>query len=299
MAQEQEIGTAMMPAVPEQQQPQNEGVSGSAVAAAPIVTGIAMASAPGPLAAEQQASGQVVPVPSQQQLPPIEVAVASAIAGEERGEKRQLPPDTTPWTTVVGADTIALNPYIGNPAAFIEWLVVNGLMPQSQTPEQYAEQQQRQQEQLHLAQIFLQQAMGVPTPEPAIPDVHGPRPAGLAPSAGSFGQQPVIQPPADYSRVYSFLCSVIESGQGPEAQIERLRDLPAAERDLALLLLHQMSISLAAAQLQEQFAAHLSLYRSSLISHQAASSSQSQHQQPVDPLVSVLEAAPQPEEPPK
>jgi len=159
-------------------------------------------------------------------------------------QKPKQEPITIPWVTT--PDSVAVNPFLNNPAAFAHWMASNGLMPSSATTQRGSEGQQtndiqrQQQEQLQQAQHYLQQAM----------------------SAAQQTQRGTSQGRPNFSKIYSFLGSLFD----PTASnyIEALNDMSPIDRETVQLLMHNLAVNLANQQFRDQHSLLLDQYRTLL-----------------------------------
>jgi hypothetical protein len=141
---------------------------------------------------------------------------------------------------------------------FRDWMVLNGLIPSNQSIQQYVEFTKRQQEQLHLAQLFLLQALGVNVNSEAVKNGT----AGTVDTSFSRNHSTTsnCDQSADYAKVFSVLCGIFENDLPITEQTRILKALSPADYDLALLMLHEMSISVVAAQMKKNFTEHVKYY---------------------------------------
>ena len=147
-----------------------------------------------------------------------------------------------------GAEMRTLNPSLYSAEKFESWMSENYFLPPHQSFAQFAEAQQRLLEQLKVAQEFLQHVMGFGCRSTNTERTQNrlSTTAAAAPSA----------PPVDYTRVYTFLCAVVEGDCDATTLKTRLEMMEPLEQELAKLLLHQMVITLMERQLRKQFDRH-------------------------------------------
>jgi SHAQKYF class myb-like DNA-binding protein len=159
-------------------------------------------------------------------------------------QKPKQEPITIPWVTT--PDSVAVNPFLNNPAAFAHWMASNGLMPASASTHRGSDgqltndMQRQQQEQLQQAQHYLQQAM----------------------SAAQQTQRGTSQGRPNFSKIYSFLGSLFD----PTASnyIEALNDMSPIDRETVQLLMHNLAVNLANQQFRDQHSLLLDQYRTLL-----------------------------------
>jgi SHAQKYF class myb-like DNA-binding protein len=169
---------------------------------------------------------------------------------------------TIPWVTT--PDTLAVNPFLNNPAAFAHWMAANGLMPGMMpgnnnaplSPIQAAEIQRQQQEQLQQAQHFLQQAM----------------------SAAQQNQRGSSQGRPNFSKIYVFLGSLFDPN-ATNNYVEALNDMSPIDRETVQLLMHNLAANLANQQFRDQHSLLLDQYRALLSRTPTEPASQLQQQQ--------------------
>jgi SHAQKYF class myb-like DNA-binding protein len=150
--------------------------------------------------------------------------------------KQAAEPITIPWVTT--SDSVAVNPFLNNPAAFAHWMASNGLMS-PQRADGNNDIQRQQQDQLRQAQHYLQQAM----------------------SAAQQTQRGASQGP-NFSKIYSFLGSLFDPTTSN--YIEALNDMSPIDRETVQLLMHNLAVNLANQQFREQHTLLLDQYRTLL-----------------------------------
>lgn len=162
---------------------------------------------------------------------------------------------SVPW--IAHHDSIAVNPFLNNPAAFAQWMATNGLVPGVHpttgaplSPSQAADLQRQQQEQLQQAQHFLQQAM----------------------SHAQQSNRGSSQGP-NFSKIYAFLGSLFDPHQGSH-YVEAFNDMSSIDRETVQLLMHNLTVNLNTPQFRTQHFTLLEQYRN-LLTKQPPSDSHS------------------------
>lgn len=160
---------------------------------------------------------------------------------------------SVPWIT--SPDSIAVNPFLNNPAAFAQWMANNGLVPGIHpgtgaplSPSQAADLQRQQQEQLQQAQHFLQQAM-----------------AQAQQSNRGSSQGP------NFSKIYAFLGSLFDPSSSH--YVDAFNDMSSIDRETVQLLMHNLTVNLTNQQFRDQHVTLLEQYRKLLSKSPNANSS--------------------------
>ena len=202
----------------------------------------------------------------QQEYPMVSIQSVVTMETSADNEAAQPPPTTTTEPSDGPSEAQMKCDALCNADRFEAWMSGNNFLPPHEGFHEFGVSQQRLMEQLRLAQEFLQNVLGFLTPSAAASTITSTiTNTSNTSSSCTQAQSAPTEPPAeetrrplgvDYLNVYSFLCAAIESGDSPAATTARLAQLRPLEQELAVLLLHQMVVTLTVRRLRAQFDAH-------------------------------------------
>ena len=171
----------------------------------------------------------------------------------------------------------SLSPQLYNSERLEAWMSENHFLPPHQDFTQFAEAQRRLMDQLKSAQDFLQHVLGYGRRQNGNKQTQSASSVVPATAAATVASSKRLEVRAgsavDYSTVYTFLCSVVEGDHDIGALCSKLELLQPLEQELALLLLHQMTVTMIGRRLRKQYDEHAAKVMADLRAPVAAAAS--------------------------